>query len=101
MKITRDILASFLSCKYKASLKLNGAAGPLSDFEECQNEITVAVKRKAVERIVAKVNPADVLRNVAITPRVLKAGPAYLLDATLETKAVNLRLDGLKRVPFW
>ena len=39
-KITRDIMESYLNCKYKAHLKLAGQQGTMSDYELLLTELT-------------------------------------------------------------
>jgi hypothetical protein len=39
-KITRDIIESYLNCKYKGHLKLGGESGTRSDYEAMSAAVT-------------------------------------------------------------
>jgi predicted RecB family nuclease len=98
-KITRDIIESSLNCKYKGHLKLAGQQGTRSDYELLLAESRDAVRRRAIDKILAR-HPKEVVeQNVVLTPAVLKKGAAFLVNATLEDEHVSLAFDGLKRVP--
>lgn len=42
-KITKDVLESYLNCKYKGYLKLTGQQGTKSDYETLLTEMRAAV----------------------------------------------------------
>jgi hypothetical protein len=96
-KITCDVLEGHLNCKTKGHLKLAGEQGPRSDYEGLLLERRDDVRLKAIDRIMGRHQPEEVVRNVPLTAAALKAGPAYVLDATLEDDLVRLHLDGLTR----
>jgi predicted RecB family nuclease len=98
-KITRDILESSLNCKYKGYLKLAGQQGTRSDYALLLAESRDAVRRQAIEKILARYPEEEVEQDVILTPAALKRGAAFLLNATLEDESVSLAFDGLKRVP--
>ena len=95
-KITREILDSYLDCKRKAFFKSLGETGLVHDFEKLQREITAVVKQGVTEKIATDIRSQNVQLGVVLTPDVLKSGASYLLDATLSTKELNLRFDGVK-----
>ena len=47
-KITRDIIESYLSCKYKGHLKLTGASGTQSDYETMTRAAATSSREQAV-----------------------------------------------------
>ena len=98
-KITRDIIESFLNCKYKGHLKLAGQKGTRSDYQLLLAESRDEVRRRAIDKILARHPEEEVERDVVLTPAVLKKGAAFLLNATLENEYGSLAFDGLKRVP--
>jgi hypothetical protein len=53
MKITRDIIESYLNCKYKAYLKLTRQQGTKSDYELLLAELRGEVRFGAIEQISA------------------------------------------------
>jgi predicted RecB family nuclease len=98
-KITRDIIESYLNCKYKGHLKLAEQQGSRSEYELLLAESRDVVRRLAIDKIVAH-HPDEVIeQNIVITPAVLKRGAAFLLNVTLEDEHVSLAFDGLKRLP--
>jgi predicted RecB family nuclease len=97
-QITRDVLEGYLNCKYKAHLKLAVEQGIRSDYEGLLLERRGEVRRRAVDKIVARHKEDELARNVPLTAATLKRGPLFVLDADLEDDLVSLHLDGLKRV---
>jgi predicted RecB family nuclease len=98
MKITRDVLESYLHCKFKGDLKLAGQQGTTCDFEAMRLELRAEVRLKAIDTILAR-HPGDqVARNIPLSTAGLKQGPPYVLDGTLEDDPLALHFDGLKRV---
>ena len=97
-KITRDIIESYLNCKYKGYLKLAEQHGVKSDYEVLLAESRDEVKRWATDRILVRHQEEQVERDLILTPAALKRGTAFLLNATLEDEYVSLTFDGLQRV---
>jgi predicted RecB family nuclease len=97
-KFTRDMLESFLHCKFKGYLKLTGQQGTKCDFEVMLMELRAEVSLKSIDTIIAH-NPGDqVAINIPITTASLKRGRQYILDGILEDAAMAFHVDGLKRV---
>src|ERR1700733_5809353 len=97
-KITRQILEAFLNCKTKAHLKLADQQGNVSDYEALLIATRQAVQQEAVGKILAKNIPGEVARDIPLTVATLRAGPAFIVNATLEDGQLSLSFDGLKRV---
>src|SRR5271168_2175231 len=98
IKITRDVLESYLNCKYKSHLKLTGEQGTKGDYETLLAETKAEVRLAAVDKLLAS-RPGEVIpRNLPLTTSALKQGSPFLLDATLEDDHVSLAFDGLKKV---
>ncbi len=97
-KTTKDILESFLNCKFKAHLKLTGQEGIKSDYEKMLLEMRDEVRCKAIAKVLAKHPEEDVLRDVSLSTSVLEKRASSILDATLEDDPFCLRFDGLKKV---
>jgi predicted RecB family nuclease len=96
-KITRDIIESYLNCKYKGHLKLTGDSGTISDYEAMTTAARASSRGQALARLVARLGEGDACRGTAVTAAVLKQGTPILLDAGLEDEGLSLRLDALKR----
>jgi predicted RecB family nuclease len=98
-KITREIIDSYLNCKYKGHLKLAGEEGTRTDYELLLTDSRDEVRRRATDKILVQHQQAAVERDLIITPAALKRGTAFLLNATMEDEQVSLAFDGLMRVP--
>jgi predicted RecB family nuclease len=98
-KITRDIIESYLNCKYKGHLKLAGEGGTPSDYGLMVAASRDEVRRLAIDKILACHPAEEVERDLALTLPTLKRGAAFFLNATLEDDQLSLAFDGLKRVP--
>src|SRR5262245_24270249 len=97
-KITRDMIESFLNCKYKGHLKLAGQQGTRSDYELLQAGVRDVVRRQTTKKILAHHLPQEVEQDLVLTPAALKRGAPFLLNGTLEDEHVSLAFDGLQRV---
>jgi predicted RecB family nuclease len=96
-KITRDIIESYLNCKYKGHLKLTGESGTKSDYETMTTTARASSREQAVAGLVARFGEGDACRGTTVTAATLKQGAPLLADAALEDGAISLRLDALKR----
>jgi predicted RecB family nuclease len=97
-KITRDIIESYLNCKYKGHLKLAGQSGTISDYEAMTTAASATSREQALARLVARFGQGHACQGTAVTAAVLKQGAPILLDASLEDEDLSLRLDALKQV---
>jgi len=97
-KITRDILESYLNCKYKGHLKLTGQQGTKSDYETFLTEMRAEVRLAAIDKILARHAGEEIPRNIPLTTAVLRQAASFILDGTLEIDEVSVHFDGLKKV---
>lgn len=97
-KITRDMLESYLHCKFKGYLKLTGQRGAKSDYQTLLTKMRAGVRHTAIDKILARHPEEEIPRNIPLTTSALKQGASYLFDATLEDELVLLSFDGLKKV---
>lgn len=97
VKITTDVLASYLNCKYRAYLKMTGQHGTMSQYETLLSDIAQSLTQEATKKILAQTGNAEVLRHLPLTYHLLKQGAPYILDATAEDNDFSLHFDGLKR----
>ena len=72
--------------------------GTKSDYEELILASRQEVRQQAIGKIVAQHPEAEVARGIPLTPAALRAGPSFVLDATLEDDGAPATFDGLKRV---
>ena len=98
-RITRDILESYLNCKYKAFLKHTGQEGVKSAYEDLLVRAKNEVRLQASDKILARHSEVEVARNIPLTASALKQGPLFILCATLEDNLLSVDFDGLQRVP--
>jgi predicted RecB family nuclease len=96
-KITRDIIESYLNCKYKGHLKLSGESGKISDYEALTTAARSLSRKQAVGRLIAGFSAEDACRGTTLTGATLKQGKPLLVDVRLEDDAVSLCFDALKR----
>jgi predicted RecB family nuclease len=96
-RITRDIIESYLNCKYKGHLKLAGECGTHSDYETMTTTARQASRAEAVAKLVVRFGACDACREMAVTAATLKQGKPLLADAQLEDEGLSLRFDALKR----
>jgi hypothetical protein len=97
-KITRNIIESYLNCKYKGYLKLGGENGTSSDYEVMTTAARKTSRETALARLVASFDEGDVRRGTTVTAAILKQMAPLLVDVDLEDNALLLRYDALKRV---
>lgn len=95
--ITKDILESYLHCKFKGHLKLSGQDGSKSDYERMLADQRENVRIGAIDTILAQQSVEQIDRSGPLTSTTLKHGFAFILDAVFEDDAFQLRFDGLKR----
>ena len=96
-KVTRDIIESYLNCKYKGHLKLAGESGTISDYEAMTTAARASSREQALTRIAARFGEGAASPG-AVTAAHLKQGAPFLLDVSLEDDGRSLCLDALKRV---
>jgi len=96
-KITREIIESYLNCKYKGHLKLAGESGTPSDYERMTMAATASSREQAVAQLVARFGEEDACRRKTVTAAILKQGITLLANAELEDESLSLRFDALKR----
>jgi hypothetical protein len=97
-KITRDVIESYLNCRYKGHLKLNGARAERTAYEALRMKDRSAVRSRAVAAINATHGSDSVASDLDLSLDSLKHGMTYLLDVRVEDEGVSLCFDGLKRV---
>ena len=97
-KITREVIESYLNCKYKGHLKLTGESGTTSDYEAMTTAARASSREQALTRLAARFGEGAAGRGAAITAALLSQGAPFLLDASLEDDGLSLRLDALKRM---
>ena len=83
-RITRELVESYIHCKYKAHLKGAGQQGTPSDYGALLTSQTDEVRRKVTEKVLARHQEDEVARAVPLTAATLSRGPLYVLEATLE-----------------
>jgi predicted RecB family nuclease len=96
-KITRDIIESYLNCKYKGHLKLTGESGTISNYEAMTTATRQVSRESALTKLAARFEVEDACRVRAVTVATLKHGAPLLADADLEDETLSLHFDALKR----
>jgi predicted RecB family nuclease len=96
MKITRDILESYLQCKYKGHLKLAKEQGIKSDYELLLVESRNKVRLVAADKLTRN-KKGDAVQGLAITLGILKHGAPLLFDASIEDEELSVCFDALQK----
>jgi predicted RecB family nuclease len=96
--ITRDVLESYLKCRYKGHLKLAGERGVPADYELLMRETRERVRQGATDLLLARHREGEVLRELSVTPALLRRGPSLLLNAIVERDGLCVCFDALRRV---
>ena len=65
--ITRDVLESYLHCKYKGHLKLTGQQGTKSEHETLLTEMRAEVRLAAIDSILTHYTGEEIPRNLPLT----------------------------------
>jgi len=97
-KITTDVVESYLHCKVKAYLKLNGQKGTRSEYEEFLLQSRREVRQQAISKLAAKTSEGEITTDIPLTASSLRCGWSYVLDPILDVQPWLLRFDGLKKV---
>ncbi len=97
MKITNEILESYLNCKTKGHLKLVSETGTKSDYEAMTVAVSQSSREEALAKLVTRFGEDDACRGVSVTVETLKQGMPLLADAALDDEFLSLRFDALKR----
>jgi predicted RecB family nuclease len=97
-KINKDVLESYLHCKYKGYLKLTNRQGTESDYETLHTELRIDVRLNAINKTLASYPNYEIVQGIPLTIHLLRRGPLYLFEATLEDDLLSLCFDGLKKV---
>ena len=96
-KITREVLESYLKCKYKGHLKLICEQGSVSSYELLQRESREHIRQAATDKLVTRYKEVDVISGTTLTLTLLKQGRPVILDATIDNKRFELRFDALQK----
>lgn len=96
--ITRDILESYLKCRYKGHLKLIGERGVPSEYELLLREARERVRQGSTDRLLAGHAEGEALQGLSVTPSLLRQGASLLLDATVEDERLSVCFDALTKI---
>jgi predicted RecB family nuclease len=95
---TRDVLESYLKCKYKGHLKLAGQRGVPADYELLMRETRERVQQGATDLLLAQLKEGEVLRGLSMTPALLSQGAPIILNATVEGQGLSVCFDAIMRI---
>ncbi len=95
MKITSEILESYLNCKYKGYLTLIHEKGSVSPYELLQKETRDHIRKAATDRLVTRYQEIDAAHSVTLST--LKRGISLLLDVTSDDQKLKVHFDALQK----
>lgn len=97
-KITRDVLESYLKCHHKAHLKLRGQIGVETEYERMLVSSREAVTKEAIGKVLARAADGEVVHDLPLTTALLREGPLFILNPSLDEGLISIRFDGLKKL---
>jgi len=97
-KITDYILSSYVQCKSKAYLHLNGCVGEKTDYETFTDTLRQQVIQTAIPQLLERHAGDAVQLNRAATRTDLEDGKLLLLSTSLANANCDCRIDCLQRV---
>lgn len=97
-KVTKDVLESYIHCRYKAYLKLINQLGIKSDYENLQRELRSKVKGNAINKIYEHTDKKNIIKDVFLSTSILEQNPLFILNPSFEDSHFFLVLDGIKKV---
>lgn len=99
MRITRNVLESYMACHYKAYLKLAGHDYPPAHERKLQPPGASQDGLTPSDRVLPPLVGSQAHKSTYLTPKILSAGLPNISDALYETALISLHFDGLQRVP--
>ncbi len=97
LPLTDGLFAAFLKCRYKAYLKLQGAAGETSDYERSQTRRAAEYRTLATEALRRRHDGAVVIQNPPSLPAALRSGAALICGAVADDAGQSCHLDALEQ----
>jgi predicted RecB family nuclease len=96
--LTDEVFTAFLKCRYKAHLKLQGAAGETSDYEQVQARLAADYRVAARQELLRGRAVAAVAERPASAADAIRNGAALVMDATVSEGGERCHLDALEKV---
>jgi hypothetical protein len=96
--VTREILESYLSCKYKGYLKLSRRTGTPSDYELLMKDIQSELTKQAETKLAARYGSSEPPTGVRIDFACLKRGIPLIFDGLIMHDGLSIQVDGLIRI---
>jgi hypothetical protein len=97
--LTSDTFCAFRKCRYKAHLKIHGAAGEPSEYQKLQARLAAEYRLAAQQEMLRTRDPASVLISPPSLADALQRRPALILDTMVADADRLCRLDALERAP--
>jgi hypothetical protein len=93
MSISLQTFESYIRCKYKGYLKLNGQIGIKSDFEIFDEERVAQQKNRYYQKIDSANNSKVQLERKIITKEILSSGFDYLFNGSAISDNTKIEID--------
>jgi predicted RecB family nuclease len=98
MRITRDVIESYVACHYKAFLKLAGHKGVTPDNPRLLLDGNSRFPFTPIGGVHLQHVKNQTTKSVELTSSSLSKGAALILDGIFETDLISLHIEGLQRV---
>jgi predicted RecB family nuclease len=95
--VTDEVFTAFLKCRYKAYLKLRGAAGEPSEYEQVQARLAAEYRVAARQELLRGRAGAAVAERPMSAADAIRGGAALVLDTTVSDGGESCRLDALEK----
>ena len=97
MSIGMQIFKSFIRCKYKGYLKLNGQIGIKTDFEKFDEDCISRQKNRYYQKLDSQSTSQLQLEGKLISKRTLSSGYDYLLNVSVRNDNEGIEIDCLEK----
>ena len=98
MKITNEIFASYLRCKFKAYLQCRGERGSITEFEKFSNEALQRGKKEFRKNVMSKLPQSKILENLVVDIDILKQSFNYLFNVSIESTEISAKIDAIEKI---
>ena len=99
MLITNEIFKSYLSCQYKAYLKICGKKGNKTDFEKLNNEFLNDLEVDVTQKFLTEYNPVEILQSPLLKISDLKKAKQVILTPHLIIDNISVDFFALEKNP--
>src|SRR3954447_4087029 len=98
MKITKDVIESYMACHYKAFLKLTGHEGAIPEYQQLHPSENSRFPLTSVDEVHSQPVGSQLAESIVLTSSYLRHGVLLIANGVFKTDLISLSIDGLQRV---